>query len=170
MTTGAVAANAQPQEFHGGGRAVEGRGGEVRGGEVRGAGGGNFRTHEPRFGGGFERGNLRYREGYRGGYGGGYVGVGGGYGYGGGVVVNDYIPPCPGDGYLWTAGYYNGGYWVPGAWTFGGNRGFVGGYAYGRGYERGFAGRGFEGRREVGGFQGGRGGERGFGGGNHGRR
>jgi hypothetical protein len=41
-----------------------------------------------------------------------------------------YIPPCPGDGYVWTAGYYNGGYWVPGAWAFRGHRGFDRGYAY----------------------------------------
>jgi hypothetical protein len=30
-------------------------------------------------------------------------------------------PPCPGDGYLWTPGYWNyadaGYYWVPGAWV-----------------------------------------------------
>ena len=32
-----------------------------------------------------------------------------------------YQPPCPGDGYIWTPGYYNyddGGYvWMPGAWV-----------------------------------------------------
>lgn len=27
-----------------------------------------------------------------------------------------YVPPCPGAGYVWTAGYYNGGAWVPGFW------------------------------------------------------
>jgi len=29
-----------------------------------------------------------------------------------------YIPPCPGPGYFWVAGYYNGGIWVPGFWRF----------------------------------------------------
>jgi hypothetical protein len=29
-----------------------------------------------------------------------------------------YIPPCPGDGYVWVAGYYNNGYWVPGYWNY----------------------------------------------------
>ena len=28
------------------------------------------------------------------------------------------IPPCPGDGYVWVAGSYNGGYWVPGYWNY----------------------------------------------------
>jgi hypothetical protein len=27
-----------------------------------------------------------------------------------------YVPPCPGPGYAWTAGYYANGYWVPGFW------------------------------------------------------
>jgi hypothetical protein len=31
-------------------------------------------------------------------------------GYGG------YIPPCPGDGFVWTPGYYAGSVWVPGRW------------------------------------------------------
>jgi hypothetical protein len=31
-----------------------------------------------------------------------------------------YVPPCPGPGYQWTAGYYSGGYWVPGRWAFAG--------------------------------------------------
>ena len=31
-----------------------------------------------------------------------------------------YIPPCPGPGYVWVAGYYNGGYWVPGYWNYAG--------------------------------------------------
>ncbi len=31
-----------------------------------------------------------------------------------------YIPPCPGPGYVWVAGYYNGGVWVPGYWNFAG--------------------------------------------------
>lgn len=28
-----------------------------------------------------------------------------------------YVPPCPGPGYVWTAGYYANGYWVPGYWN-----------------------------------------------------
>jgi len=31
---------------------------------------------------------------------------------GGGPMA--YVPPCPGPGYVWVAGYYNDGYWVPG--------------------------------------------------------
>jgi hypothetical protein len=66
----------------------------------------------------------------------------GGYG---GRYVETYVPPCPGDGYVWTAGYYNGGYWVPGAWVFRGGRGWDRGYAYGRDFhnahEREFYGR-----------------------------
>ena len=33
-----------------------------------------------------------------------------------------YIPPCPGPGYEWVAGYNAGGYWVPGRWNFRGVR------------------------------------------------
>jgi len=33
-----------------------------------------------------------------------------------------YVPPCPGPGYIWAAGYYDGGYWVPGRWNFSGVR------------------------------------------------
>ena len=33
-----------------------------------------------------------------------------------------YVPPCPGPGYQWVAGYYSGGYWVPGRWAFVGAR------------------------------------------------
>ena len=29
-----------------------------------------------------------------------------------------YVPPCPGPGYSWVAGYYSGGYWVPGRWNY----------------------------------------------------
>lgn len=32
-----------------------------------------------------------------------------------------YAPPCPGPGYFWVDGYYNGGYFVPGRWEFRGN-------------------------------------------------
>jgi hypothetical protein len=28
------------------------------------------------------------------------------------------VPPCPGPGYAWIAGYRANGYWVPGYWTF----------------------------------------------------
>jgi hypothetical protein len=31
-----------------------------------------------------------------------------------------YIPPCPGAGYVWVAGYYNNGFWVPGYWNYSG--------------------------------------------------
>jgi hypothetical protein len=31
-----------------------------------------------------------------------------------------YVPPSPGPGYVWAAGYYDGGYWVPGRWNFAG--------------------------------------------------
>ncbi len=31
-----------------------------------------------------------------------------------------YVPPCPGPGYVWTAGYMSGGYWIPGRWILGG--------------------------------------------------
>ena len=33
-----------------------------------------------------------------------------------------YVPPCPGPGYSWVAGYNAGGYWVPGRWNFVGGR------------------------------------------------
>jgi hypothetical protein len=44
-----------------------------------------------------------------------------------------YVPPCPGPGYLWTAGYYANGAWVPGYWHVGPRVGVVvhGGYGYG---------------------------------------
>ena len=29
-----------------------------------------------------------------------------------------YVPPCPGPGYVWVNGYYDGGYWVPGSWNY----------------------------------------------------
>jgi hypothetical protein len=41
-----------------------------------------------------------------------------------------YVPPSPGPGYVWAAGYESGGYWVPGRWNFAGAR-------YGGGYYRG---------------------------------
>ena len=33
-----------------------------------------------------------------------------------------YVPPCPGPGYVWVAGYTANGYWVPGYWNFVGVR------------------------------------------------
>lgn len=33
-----------------------------------------------------------------------------------------YAPQCPGPGYVWAGGYYDGGYWVPGRWNFVGVR------------------------------------------------
>jgi hypothetical protein len=54
-----------------------------------------------------------------------------------------YVPPCPGPGYFWTAGYINNGYRVPGYWHFRGvgpvvryDRGFDRHFVPGRGYER----------------------------------
>ena len=36
-----------------------------------------------------------------------------------------YVPPCPGPGYIWVAGYYSNGYWVPGYWNYAGGVGVV---------------------------------------------
>ncbi|HTM16557.1 MAG TPA: hypothetical protein VL135_06625 [Terracidiphilus sp.] len=47
-----------------------------------------------------------------------------------GVGNPAYIPPCPGPGYAWVNGYYDGGYWVPGYWNY------VGGVSYSY-YDRG---------------------------------
>ena len=33
-----------------------------------------------------------------------------------------YVPPSPGPGYFWIAGYMDHGYWVPGRWSFAGYR------------------------------------------------
>ena len=155
LTAGAMTANAAPQLFH------DGRG------EARTQDGfhGN-RENERHFVNGdqhrFEQGNGDHRDGRDWRNHGGYAGgsgydrgyVGGGYGYAERPVVESYIPPSPGDGYIWTAGYYNGGFWVPGAWTFRGGREFAYGRGfYGRGLERGrfaehrFSGREFHGRR-----------------------
>jgi hypothetical protein len=118
LGTGAVAARAQVREFRGGERGTA-----------------HFE------GRGFDRGRGYERPVVR------------GYGYGGGdgVAVETpyaagYVPPCPGDGYVWL----NGG------WVFRGRPGLAAGY--GRGFDRGFdrgygrgyvgSGRGFErGRR-----------------------
>jgi WXXGXW repeat (2 copies) len=32
------------------------------------------------------------------------------------VVYDNYIPACPGVGFIWTPGYYAGRAWVPGRW------------------------------------------------------
>jgi len=29
-----------------------------------------------------------------------------------------YVPPSPGPGYFWIAGYMDRGYWIPGRWVF----------------------------------------------------
>jgi hypothetical protein len=124
FATGAAAANAEPRGFYGRGvdRHIVDRS-VVRGGYV---------------GRDFARPVGRY-------YGGVGIAVGA-------PVVDTYIPPCPGDGYVWTAGYYNAGVWVPGAWGFRGragfDRGFAGGYRNDHvAYDRGFHDRGFRGRR-----------------------
>ena len=56
-----------------------------------------------------------------------------------------YVPPCPGAGYAWVAGYWANGYWTPGYWNFVGVRVggpvYRGGFAFHRGpvfYHRGF--------------------------------
>jgi hypothetical protein len=59
-----------------------------------------------------------------------------------------YMPPCPGPGYEWVAGYRADGYWIPGRWNFVGHRD--------RGvFERRDLGRGrdFDGRGERGHFR-----------------
>ena len=44
-----------------------------------------------------------------------------------------YVPPCPGPGYVWAAGYQANGYWVPGRWNYGGRDRF----GYRPGWDRG---------------------------------
>jgi hypothetical protein len=41
-----------------------------------------------------------------------------------------YVPPCPGPGYQWVAGFWSDGYWMPGRWAFVGARGGYDRYAY----------------------------------------
>jgi hypothetical protein len=50
-----------------------------------------------------------------------------------------YVPPCPGPGYVWVAGYQSNGYWVPGRWDFrGGYRNdYVARYDGRRDFDRG---------------------------------
>jgi hypothetical protein len=57
-----------------------------------------------------------------------------------GVYIGEraaYVAPCPGPGYAWVAGYWNGGVWVPGYWNFVGIRAggpvIRGGVAFGHG-------------------------------------
>ncbi|HTW79303.1 MAG TPA: hypothetical protein VME23_07170 [Terracidiphilus sp.] len=58
-----------------------------------------------------------------------------------GIVVGApvaYVPPCPGAGYAWVAGYYNGGVWVPGFWRAPRVGVYVGpGFYHGRYFYRG---------------------------------
>ena len=49
-----------------------------------------------------------------------------------------FVPPCPGAGYVWIAGYSANGYWFPGRWEFRGVRGGFYGERFGRVYGRGF--------------------------------
>lgn len=51
-----------------------------------------------------------------------------------GLVVGGpvaYVPPCPGPGYVWVSGYWNGPVWVPGYWSFVGAPGVRFGVAIG---------------------------------------
>ena len=49
-----------------------------------------------------------------------------------------YVPPCPGPGYVWTAGYMANGYWVPGYWNFVGVGVRVGGPVVRFGWDHGY--------------------------------
>jgi hypothetical protein len=49
-----------------------------------------------------------------------------------------YVPPCPGPGYVWMAGYQADGYWIPGRWAMGAHRDVL------EGERRGFFARGFD--------------------------
>ena len=58
-----------------------------------------------------------------------------------GVVVRGpsaYVPPSPGPGYGWVAGYTSGGYWVPGRWEL------RGGAGWGREHVVAYGGPGFD--------------------------
>jgi hypothetical protein len=47
------------------------------------------------------------------------------------------VPPCPGPGYAWVAGYWDDGYWTPGYWNYVGYAPRVvvrGGFGWDRGY------------------------------------
>jgi hypothetical protein len=49
-----------------------------------------------------------------------------------------YVPPCPGPGYAWIAGYQADGYWIPGRWEFRTvrGRGPFGGFEHERALDR----------------------------------
>jgi hypothetical protein len=51
-----------------------------------------------------------------------------------------YVPPCPGAGYFWIAGYQANGYWIPGRWEFRGvrERGPFASFDHGRDFDRRF--------------------------------
>ena len=49
-----------------------------------------------------------------------------------------YVPPCPGPGYVWTAGYMANGYWVPGYWNLRVVRAVGPQVRYDRGFDRHF--------------------------------
>jgi len=53
-------------------------------------------------------------------------------------AYSNYVPPCPGEGYAWTAGYYTygpyGQVWVPGRWI----RHYDGYYRHDNGWHRGW--------------------------------
>lgn len=42
------------------------------------------------------------------------------------AVYDNYVPACPGVGFIWTPGYYAGRIWVPGRWVHHGERAFAG--------------------------------------------
>lgn len=80
------------------------------------------------------------------------------FGFGGGrgpvVRAQYYRPPCPGPGYVWVGGYYNGPYYVQGYWRrndddnyygrgYYGNHDYYGRGYYGRNYYRGDDDRGW---------------------------
>jgi hypothetical protein len=42
------------------------------------------------------------------------------------AAYNEYVPACPGVGFIWTPGYYTGGIWIAGRWEHRGGPVFVG--------------------------------------------
>jgi len=57
-------------------------------------------------------------------------------GFGPRAAIVAAVPPCPGVGYAWTAGYYDGPVWVSGRWIYRGydRDGYIGARA---GWDRG---------------------------------
>jgi hypothetical protein len=47
-----------------------------------------------------------------------------------------YVPPCPGPGYVWVAGYQANGYWVPGRWNYNAGRDHFARIEGGRDFDR----------------------------------